>query len=237
MMFWLSAVSAILIIALLVWLLWAYFIGNPLRIVFMNVNPNVTRQEILSSSKKIDLNKYVGVWETIATLRATGFQQACRQKTRVEYQLQENGSGLVVKNACEAFVFGDFVQEVSAISKSENNRILLVGAYSGDTEGNYVIYDFSQETVQAKNNLDDSDYSLEGYKWVIVGDGALGEAWLMVRNPKEGTAIFLETREILQELDLYDKLLLEPQPTADYMIGNNIEKTRNALVKDYLDSL
>jgi hypothetical protein len=77
----------------------------------------------------------------------------------VEYQLKENGSGLIVKNACEAFVFGDFVQEVSAVSKSDNNRILLVGAYNGQTEGNYVIYDLTNEIVPARNSLNDTQFS------------------------------------------------------------------------------
>lgn len=200
----------------------------------MSPNSQITRQDALNSSKVVDLQNYTGVWQTIATLRATGFQQGCRQKTQVEYQLKPDGLGLLVKNACEAFVLGDVVQEVSAVSKSENNRILLVRAYSGDTEGNYVIYDFSEEIVPAKNNLGDEEFSIQGYKWVLVGDGNLREVWLMARDPSQGTAIMRETQDLLKRLDIFDKLLLEPQIKAGYLINNSVEQTRNTTVQGYL---
>ncbi|MFW6214061.1 MAG: lipocalin family protein [Spirochaetota bacterium] len=194
----------------------------------------LTREDVAQSTRAVDLRSYTGVWYAVATLRATGFQQGCRQMTRVEYQIRSEGDGLVVRNACEAFFFGNVVQEISAVPKSANNRILLVGAYGGRRDGNYVVYEFADEIVPAHNHLEEPVWSTSGYRWVIVGDSDLGEAWLMVRDPREGTAIMRETAPLLRRIGIYDQLLLEPQPDADYMIDGSVRRTRSARVSDYL---
>jgi hypothetical protein len=140
-----------------------------------------------------------------------------------------------VRNACEAFFFGDVVQEISAVPKAPNNRILLVGAYGGRRDGNYVIYDFADQIVPAKEHLEDSEWRTEGYRWVIVGDSDLGEAWLMARDPREGTEVMRETAVSLRRIGIFDRLLLEPQPDADYTIDGSVRRTRSTRMRDYLE--
>lgn len=194
----------------------------------------LTREDVIGSERAVDLRYYTGVWYAVATLRATGFQRGCRQETRVEYQLRASGDGLVVRNACEAFFFGKVVQEISAIPMAANNRILLVGAYGGRRDGNYVIYDFATEIVPARRRLEDTDWNVTGYRWVIVGDSDLGEAWLMVRDSREGTEIMRETEGVLRRIGIFEGLLLEPQSDADYLVDGSIRKTRSMSVQEYL---
>lgn len=123
----------------------------------------------LITVKKVDLNKYVGLWYEIAKI-PNSFQDQCAYGTTAEYRIDEDGD-IVVTNSCyDKDGKPDVADGLAKVVDKNSNAKLEVSFVSflgiRPFWGDYWII-----------GLD------ENYEWVVVGTPNRKYGWILSRTP------------------------------------------------------
>ena len=155
----------------------------------------------LHTVSSVDLDRYSGQWFAVAVLR-NSFQRFCIDQTRAEYERE--GNIVRVKNECHSWLFG--------VNWSLSGRARAVDASKSKLQVKFRGKEFEEN--------EPANYWIlglgENYEWVLVGVPERNQGWLMVRDPKQSDAAFLNAEPLLKR-NGYDAcdFKLEPQKGFD----------------------
>ncbi|MDP4175498.1 MAG: lipocalin family protein [Bacteroidota bacterium] len=138
----------------------------------------------LETVKKVDLNRYVGLWYEIAKI-PNRFQKDCQSNTTAEYSLRDDGR-INVKNSCSRSDGKRNVTEgVARIVENSNNSKLEVSFFSilgiRPVWGDYWII-----------GLDDN------YQYAVIGDPDRKYGWILSRTQELSKKNLEEAFQILR---------------------------------------
>jgi apolipoprotein D and lipocalin family protein len=122
----------------------------------------------LETVKKVDLNRYIGLWYEIAKI-PNRFQKDCQSNTTAEYSLRDDGR-INVKNSCSrADGKRNITEGIARVVENSNNSKLEVSFFSilgiRPVWGDYWII-----------GLDDN------YKYAVIGDPDRKYGWILSRT-------------------------------------------------------
>lgn len=178
----------------------------------------------------VNLTRYQGRWYTIATLRTSLYQAACRDRTIVEYALRTDGADPVIEvlNTCRLFSGRTYVDRIAArVADTTSNAIIYIPAYGGSQRNpNYYIVGLGEPGAFGSQ--------ANAYSWTIVTGRNQEEAWIMARDPRYATAVLKQAIPVAEQAGIDpDAFYLEPQEGADFLERG---ATRNTRATEYLAS-
>ena len=124
----------------------------------------------LVTVKKVDLNKYIGLWYEIAKI-PNSFQDQCVYGTTAEYKIDEDGDIIVTNSCYDEDGKLDVAEGLAKVVDKNTNAKLEVSFVSflgiRPFWGDYWII-----------GLD------ENYQWAVVGTPSRKYGWILSRTPK-----------------------------------------------------
>lgn len=168
--------------------------------LFMTTACASTNYDDPSTSERIDIERYMGLWYEIGRFE-NSFQKKCGQ-TKAQYTLRADGK-VNVLNTCKLKNDSGKVKTAKAIASIKNtdtNAVLAVSFVPffnrfGWFAGDYRILDIGAD-----------------YEWVIVGDLKREYFWVLSRTPTLNKTLYQNLLEKAQDLG-YDKSKVIKSPT------------------------
>lgn len=139
----------------------------------------------LITVRKVDLNKYAGLWYEIARI-PNRFQKQCLQNTTAQYSLREDGKIEVINRCLKESGEIDEIKGIAKIADTETNaklkvsfvRFLGISLFWAD----YWIIDLSED-----------------YQWAVVGTPSRKYGWILARQPELSQEVLEQINQSLRE--------------------------------------
>jgi apolipoprotein D and lipocalin family protein len=143
----------------------------------------------LVTVRKVDINKYVGLWYEIARI-PNRFQKKCMQNTTAQYSLREDGKIEVINRCLKSNGETDEIKGIAKIADPETNaklkvsfvRFLGISLFWAD----YWIIDLAED-----------------YQWAVVGTPSRKYGWILARERElsQKTLEFIDQKLVEQGYD------------------------------------